>query len=173
MNNFYHSMRDKKQETLDTESDMDDKLEELIRIARENNTLLRAILIKLNDSEQTDFVQNVGANLLANKIEKKMSTEVILALIGTASAGIAGLWKAIQWAIEKLDERYQKQLEERNAERDKITEKLEKLEKDVAQEREVSQKEKQRIISIILDCETKSCETKKKLAEYLKEKDVA
>ena len=50
---------------------MDDKLEELLQLARENNTLLRAILIKLNNSEQTDFMQNVVANLLANKIEKR------------------------------------------------------------------------------------------------------
>ncbi len=102
-----------------------------------------------------------------------MSAETIGILLGSATALLGGLWKAIQWAIEKLDERYQKQLEERNAERDRISEKLERLEKDFSQERDVSQKEKQRIISIILDCETNGCETKKKLAEYLKEKDVA
>lgn len=44
---------------------------ELIRIARENNILLRAILEKMNSNEQNDFMQNVVANLFANKIEKR------------------------------------------------------------------------------------------------------
>lgn len=48
-----------------------EELNELIRISRENNVLLRAILEKMNNNEQNDFIQNVVANLFANKIEKR------------------------------------------------------------------------------------------------------
>lgn len=102
-----------------------------------------------------------------------MSTEIILAIIGAVVSGIAGLWKAIQWGIEKLDARYQKQLEERNAEREKIIAKQEKMEQDLETQRRESVEEKQRIIGIILECGTEGCETKKRLAEYLQERKTA
>ena len=91
-----------------------------------------------------------------------MSTEVILALIGTASAGIAGLWKAIQWFINKRDEAQKKVFERRDKEREEIKKDISDLKKDV-----------RAISGIILDCDTPKCETKKKLAEYWRNKDVA
>lgn len=102
-----------------------------------------------------------------------MSTEIILTAIATVSAGIAGLWKAIQWGIEKLDARYQKQLEERNAEREKIIAKQEKMEAKQEKMEAEHIEEKQRIIGIILECGTEGCETKKRLAEYLQERKTA
>lgn len=102
-----------------------------------------------------------------------MSTEVILTIIATMSAGIAGLWKAIQWGIEKLDARYQKQLEERNAEREKIIAKQEKLESDMESQRRESIEERRRIIGIVLECKKEGCDTVKRLAEYLQERKTA
>lgn len=102
-----------------------------------------------------------------------MSTEVILAIIGAVVSGIAGLWKAIQWGIEKLDARYQKQLEERNAEREKIIAKQEQLESKMEAQSRESIEERRRIIGIVLECKKEGCETTKKLAEYLQERKTA
>ena len=102
-----------------------------------------------------------------------MSTEIILAIIGAVVSGIAGLWKAIQWGIEKLDARYQKQLEERNAEREKIIAKQEQLESKMEAQSRESIEERRRIIGIVLECKKEGCETTKKLAEYLQERKTA
>ena len=102
-----------------------------------------------------------------------MSTEVILAIIGAVVSGIAGLWKAIQWGIEKLDARYQKLLEERNAEREKIIAKQEQLESKMEAQSRESIEERRRIIGIVLECKKEGCETTKKLAEYLQKRKTA
>jgi len=46
-----------------------DRYDELLRLTRENNLMLRYLLRKLNNDNEIDFMNNVLANLLANKIE--------------------------------------------------------------------------------------------------------
>lgn len=43
--------------------------QELLNLARENNVLLKAILKFVYRDESNDFITNVIANLLANKME--------------------------------------------------------------------------------------------------------
>ena len=98
-----------------------------------------------------------------------MSTEVILAIIGTASAFVAGVWKAIQWFIERRDEQQKKVFEARDKEREKIQARLDESDRKYE---EVNRK-CDRIISIILNCKSKTCTAKDELAGYLRHKDVA
>ena len=44
---------------------------ELLRLTKENNYMLRALLSALKHDNNVDFVNNVVANLLANKIERR------------------------------------------------------------------------------------------------------
>lgn len=44
---------------------------ELLRLTRENNYMLRVLLKTLKNDNNIDFVNNVMANLLANKIERR------------------------------------------------------------------------------------------------------
>jgi hypothetical protein len=43
--------------------------QELLELTRQNNELLRAILHLVQHDEATDFIHNLIANLLANKME--------------------------------------------------------------------------------------------------------
>lgn len=43
--------------------------QELLNLVRENNTLLKAILRFVYRDEANDFITNIVANLLANKME--------------------------------------------------------------------------------------------------------
>lgn len=43
--------------------------QELLELTRQNNELLRAILHLVQHDEATDFIHNIIANLLANKME--------------------------------------------------------------------------------------------------------
>ena len=45
--------------------------EELLRLTKENNYMLRALLSALKHDNNVDFVNNVIANLLANKMERR------------------------------------------------------------------------------------------------------
>ena len=44
---------------------------ELLRLTKENNYMLRALLSALKHDNNIDFVNNVVANLLANKMERR------------------------------------------------------------------------------------------------------
>jgi hypothetical protein len=50
---------------------MNDKIDELLRLEKENNILLRYLVRHINNDNDIDFVNNVIANLLANKIERR------------------------------------------------------------------------------------------------------
>lgn len=50
---------------------MNDRIDELLRLERENNILLRYLVRHINNDNDIDFVNNVIANLLANKIERR------------------------------------------------------------------------------------------------------
>lgn len=50
---------------------MNEKIDELLRLERENNILLRYLVRHINNDNDIDFVNNVIANLLANKIERR------------------------------------------------------------------------------------------------------
>jgi hypothetical protein len=50
---------------------MNEKIDELLRLERENNILLRYLASHINNDNDIDFVNNVIANLLANKIERR------------------------------------------------------------------------------------------------------
>lgn len=91
-----------------------------------------------------------------------MSTETIGIILGSATALLGGIWKAVQWFINKRDEAQKKVFERRDKEREEIKKDISDLKKDV-----------RAISGIILDCDTPKCETKKKLAEYWRNKDVA
>ena len=43
--------------------------QKLLELTRQNNELLRAILRLVQHDESNDFIQNVIANLIANKME--------------------------------------------------------------------------------------------------------
>lgn len=47
----------------------DKKYDELLKLTKENNLMLRYLSRKLNNDNEIDFMNNVLANLLANKIE--------------------------------------------------------------------------------------------------------
>ena len=48
---------------------MNEKIDEWLRLERENNVLLRYLARHINNDNEIDFMNNVLANLLANKIE--------------------------------------------------------------------------------------------------------
>ena len=50
---------------------MDDKLEELLKLTKENNMLLKAILAMLQRNESNDFMTNVAANIFADWLERR------------------------------------------------------------------------------------------------------
>lgn len=51
--------------------DINDKIDKLLSLEQENNVLLRYLVRHINNDNDIDFVNNVIANLLANKIERR------------------------------------------------------------------------------------------------------
>ena len=51
--------------------DINDKIDKLLSLEQENNVLLRYLVRHINNDNDIDFVNNVIANLLANKMERR------------------------------------------------------------------------------------------------------
>lgn len=88
-----------------------------------------------------------------------MSTEVIILIITSVCGGIGWL---VKYILNKRDENQKRIFEKRDKEREEIKKDISDLKKDV-----------RNISGIILDCDKEGCVTKKKLAEYWRNKDVA
>lgn len=91
-----------------------------------------------------------------------MGTEIVLAIIGAVVSGIAGVWKAIQWFIERRDEQQKKVFEQRDKDKAQIKADITELKKDV-----------RNISAIVLKCDNPDCQAKKMLAEYWEKKETA
>ena len=50
---------------------MESEQEELLRLTRENNIMLKNIIQYLRGDNSVDFIQNIIANLIANSLEQR------------------------------------------------------------------------------------------------------